>query len=199
MAKKVSLVLAVLVTMMCSYALHRVTAQDAKPLKVGVIVVNRFPEEYIPFKNRVAKLQAGVEQVKAELRKMEVEIKDLGQRRELFDEGSDKWLEYTSSIEKIKIEAATKLQFTKKHLEGMERIYLKKLYADIGKATDTYSRKNGYDFVFIKTAHEPIGKDAKEITMSMYIKTVVYAGEEHDITSEVIEMMNTTVNTDGMQ
>ncbi|MFC1582757.1 OmpH family outer membrane protein [Planctomycetota bacterium] len=199
MAKKVSLALAVLVAMMSFYALHRVTAQDAGPLKIGVITLKRFPDEYVPFIDKVAVLKQNVEEVKTRLREMERKMKGLTDRRELFEEGSEKWTELTAAIDEIRIEAATRLQSTKRQLEAKEKYFLKKLYADIRVGVDNYARDNGYDFVFIQTGAEISGKTAEEMTQMMYMKMLIHAKEEHDITDGVIKLMNSTVSTDGMQ
>jgi len=179
---------------------HASAAAQEKPRKrekggkIGVVDINAIAEHYEKHREKMEKLKNDVRRLKDELEKLDAKLKGLMERREMFDEGSAKYEEYTNLIEETKIKGIIKRSTELKRLNKLQKKLVKSLYDEIRAGVREYAQQHGYSLVLVElgeVSDELLKGDIKEILNKINIRSVIYAADELNITDKVIDYMNT--------
>lgn len=138
---------------------------------------------------RETELKAYADSLQAELSKMGSEIESIRGKLDLAD-AADKRVLGTQLAEK-NINAKVKKEFFEALIDQRRSEIFKGLYTRISDASAKLAARNGYTLVLssdmgIKIPNGP----SNEVERTITLKRFLYIAKEHDITNELVAMMN---------
>jgi len=144
------------------------------------------------------------ERVQEALDKLAEKMKGLEERRQLFDEDSDEFDNYTIQMEEVRLRQMVMKNTEDKKIERAQVSMMKTLFIEIREAVQEYAKENGYDLIIVQAGEEMVGRKLQDVYLDIRMKPVLYASAELNITDKIIDYLNAKYKAerakkDGMQ
>ncbi|MBC7834143.1 MAG: OmpH family outer membrane protein [Phycisphaerales bacterium] len=143
-------------------------------------------------------LDARGEELKKKLTDQRKAADDQLKSFEVLPEGPERTLKQ-EQLARLAFQLEFEVQFGEKQLEKISTDLLKDLYFKIDAASATLAAQNGYTLVLASDegVEIPKGADFREVQRTIALKRMLHVAPGHDITDELITLMNNEFNATG--
>ena len=165
-------------------------ARDASQLKIGVVNINQVLDKYEKRKELEKQFLTFRTQAEQQLRQKQGEIKSLREEIQLLDMGSESRRKNEEAIEKKMLYQQLEEKMAETNLSRKEKEFFEELYQDVCREIENLGKKEKFDIILKKEDLELKSADILELRLKIGIGTVLYYSDTLDVTTKVIEALN---------
>lgn len=179
-----------LVLLSSGISLAKDAPREASQLKIGVVNINQALEKYEKRKELEKQFIAFETETGQQLKQKQAEIKSLREEIQLLDMGSESRRKNEETFEKKMMYLQLEEKMAEATLSRKQKEFFEDLYRDLCKEIENLGKKEKFDLILKKEDFELKSADIMELRLKMGMGTVLYYSDAFDVTSKVIEALN---------
>ena len=163
---------------------------NAEGFKIGIVDISGVFEKY----DKRTDLDLGLKDLEKELQdeinKRKKEMIDLNEETQLLDLGSETRRNNEDMLERKNVELEGYAKFAERQLLKRYKAFFEQIYGEVVKKVEEIGESEGYDLIIKKEEPELDSGQIADLQFKIGIRTVLYHSKAVDITSSVIEHLN---------
>ena len=163
---------------------------NAEGFKIGIVDIGGVFDKYDKRTDLDQELSDFVKEIQDEVNKKRKEIIDLDEETQLLDLGSETRSKNEDMSERKKVELEGYAKFAERQLLKRYKTFFEQIYGEVVKMVEEIGDSEGYDLIIKKEEPELNSGQISDLQFKIGIRTVLYHSKAVDITSIVIEHLN---------
>ncbi|MFQ5964840.1 MAG: OmpH family outer membrane protein [Candidatus Scalinduaceae bacterium] len=164
----------------------------AGDIKVGVVDISKVFEKYEKRKDKDEELKEVEKNLQNEMNKKRKEIIDLDEETQLLDLGSESRSKSEDMLERKNVELEGYAKFAERQLLKKYKGFFQLIYDEVIKGVERIGEQGKFDLIIKKEELDLQGGQITDLQFKIGIRTVLYHSKTVDITSKVIESLNSS-------
>ncbi|MBF0244184.1 MAG: OmpH family outer membrane protein [Planctomycetes bacterium] len=161
-------------------------AEDARPLKVGVVNIMAMMKTYQKSIDMNRSLEARFSKEEEQLKSLKKEIEDLAS--EIKVAGINNKDNLVSNLKQKEYGFKLKREMFQDNVTSVQRQYTQELYREIKEGVELFAKQEKFDLIIKKSVSDE--EDEQQLQMEMLSNVVFFASPEIDVTEKVVELLN---------
>ncbi len=163
----------------------------AESFKIGVVDISGVFEKYEKRKDLDQELKDLEKQFQNEINKKRKDIINLDEETQLLDLGSESRRKNEELLERRNVELEGYAKFAERKLLRRYKDFFENIYDTVVKEVEAIGIREGFDLIIKKEEPELKSGQISDLQFKIGIRTVLYHSKAVDVTSKVIESLNT--------
>ena len=192
-SKQIWILLVAALVVLGAYQQGKLNADSAvAPAKVGVVNVTNVLENCKKHKQWQAKMQGEQETIKAEMSKLDDELKALNANLKLRTPGSEDYLKLLQELtEKTAVADAKDKYYQEKFTAEMKQ-WTEQLYQEMLKVVENVAKAKGLDMIIADELLDLPSPTLRDFMLTIKTKKMLYHNMQSDLTDEVLAALDKT-------
>jgi Skp family chaperone for outer membrane proteins len=192
-SKQVWIVVVIALVVLGAYRHGKLNAVSAvAPAKIGVVNVTNVLENCKKHKQWQDKMQAEQSDVKAQLVKMEEELKALEANLKLRTPGSEDYLNLLKELTEKSAMADARNKFYQDKVTAEMQRWTEGLYQQMLKVVSDVAKEKGLDMVIADELLDLPSPSLRDFMLTIKTKKMLYYNTNYDLTGEVLTALDKT-------
>ncbi len=163
----------------------------AEDVKIGIVDISKVFEKYKKRIDLDQKLKEQEKEFQDEINKKRKEMIDLDEETQLLDLGSESRTKNEELLERKSVELEGYAKFAERQLLKKYKDFFGNTYDEVVKKVEKIGKQENYDLIIKKEDSGLESGQISDLQFKIGIRTVLYHSKSVDITSSIIENLNT--------
>jgi len=193
-SKQVWVVIVIALVVLGAYQHGKLNAVSAiAPAKIGVVNVTNVLENCKKHKQWQEKMQAKQSEMKAQLGKMDEELKGLDANLKLRTPGSEDYLNLLQELTEKSAIADAKNKFYQDKVTAEMQRWTEGLYQEMLKVVSDIAKDKGFDMIIADELLDLPSPSLRDFMLTIKTKKMLYFNANYDLTGDVLAAMDKDV------
>ncbi len=162
----------------------------AEDIKIGIVDISKVFEKYNKRIDLDQKLKEQEKEFQDEINKKRKEMIDLDEETQLLELGSESRSENEELLEKRNVELEGYAKFAERQLLKKYKDFFENTYDEVVKKIEEIGKQENFDLIVKKEDPGVESGQISDLQFKIGITTVLYHSKSVDITSSIIESLN---------